>query len=301
MPTTAQRDIPGNADWQLTEIPVKPALSTHIGTFYYLHLPKPSEQYPLKRVIAMATSSLDLVINLTGPFVLETFGDAVRAEASICLAGPRPTTTFLRREGPLTLLGARFKHGAVAPLLPYPVKELEQRFVPLTGLWPDTGAALAAAAARHGSIADLVHKFEAALTQLLSQARRPDPMVRKAVKLIAQNQGNLEVSALAAQLGVSRQTVKHKFDQHVGVSPKLFGKLRRFQAVLRQLAGASKIDWTALARGSGYYDQAHLIREFNHFTGFSPQKFLKNLEKGDDLYLFDSADQTHYHLAQRLR
>jgi methylphosphotriester-DNA--protein-cysteine methyltransferase len=147
----------------------------------------------------------------------------------------------------------------------------------------------------------MVKKLEHALGALLATARKPDPMVRKAVKLIAQHQGDLEVSALAAHLGVSRQTVKHKFDQHVGVSPKLFGKLRRFQAVLRRLASASKVDWIKLAQDSGYYDQAHLIREFNHFTGFSPQKFIKNLEKGDDLYLFDSADQTHFHLTQRTR
>ncbi|HXB97547.1 MAG TPA: AraC family transcriptional regulator, partial [bacterium] len=183
----------------------------------------------------------------------------------------------------------------------YPAKELEQRFVGLDQLWQETATALAAAAQRSATTADLVHKTEEVLGQLFANAKRPDPMVRQAVKLIAQHQGDLEVSALAEALGVSRQTVKHKFDQHVGLSPKLFGKLRRFQAVLRRLAGTSKVDWTHLAQESGYYDQAHLIREFNHFTGFSPQKFLKNLEKGDDLYLFDSADQTHYHLERRIR
>ena len=296
-----QRNANTLADWRLAEIPVQPFLSPYIGTFYYLHLPRASEQSPLHRVIAMATPSLDLVINLGDPFTVETFGDAVRVDSPVFLSGPRPTTTFLRRDGVLTLLGVRFKHGAIASLLPYPAKELEQRFVGLDQLWQETATALAAAAQRSATTADLVYKTEEVLGQLFANAKRPDPMVRQAVKLIAQHQGDLEVSALAEALGVSRQTVKHKFDQHVGLSPKLFGKLRRFQAVLRRLAGTSKVDWTHLAQESGYYDQAHLIREFNHFTGFSPQKFLKNLEKGDDLYLFDSADQTHYHLERRIR
>ena len=298
MPSPTPRPALTAPDWRFAELPVDSSLSTYIGTLYYLSLPR-QENHLMRRVIAMATPSMDLFLNLGDPFVVETFGDAVRVEQGAYLAGPRPATTFVRRDGDLLLLGARFKHGAAAPLLPYPAKELEQRILPVATLWPETAAALSGIHLKPLPTPELVKRLESALTQLLAEARKPDAMMRKAVKLIAQHQGDLEVSALAAELGVSRQTVKHKFDQHVGVSPKLFGKLRRFQAVLRRLASEVKVDWTKLAHDSGYYDQAHLIREFNHFTGFSPQKFLKNLEKGDDLYIFDSADQTHYHLGQR--
>jgi AraC-like DNA-binding protein len=298
MPNSATSTLLANPDWNLVEIPVKPPYSEHLGTLYYLHLPhRPG--LSLRRVIAMASPSVDVLINLGDPFVIETFWDAVQVNRGAYLAGPRPATAFIRREGELTLLAARFKHGSAAPLLPYPVKELEQRIVPLATVWPDTAAALARIEDRQTAVPVLVDILESALAQLLAKARRPDPMVRKAVKLIAQHQGDLEVSAMAAQLGVSRQTVKHKFDQNVGVSPKLFGKLRRFQSVLRRLTDDTKVNWTQLAKESGYYDQAHLTREFNHFTGFSPQKFVKNLEKGDDLYLFDSADQTRYHMDLR--
>jgi AraC-like DNA-binding protein len=288
----------GELDWRLAEIPVRSAFQAYVGTYYYLHLPKPDSPL-LRRVIAMATPSLDLLLNLGDPFVIETFGDAFKVDPGAWLVGPRPATAFLRRDGELHLLGARFKHGTVSSLLPYPVKELEQRLIPLAGVWPETHLALSRALSEKRSPAELIKHLDQALGELLAQARKPDPMIRKAVKLIAQHAGDLEVSAMAAELGVSRQTVKHKFDQHVGVSPKLYGKLRRFPVVLRRLASLSKVDWTRLAQESGYYDQAHLIREFNHFTGFSPQKFLKNLQKGDDLYLFDSADQTHFHAAQR--
>jgi AraC-like DNA-binding protein len=201
----------------------------------------------------------------------------------------------------LVLLGARFKHGAAASLLPYPVKELEQRHVPLEDLLHENARQIFDSVRGGNSPAEQLSRLENSLSSVLLRLKKPDPMVRKAVKLIAQHQGDLEVSALAQHLGVSRQTVKHKFDQHVGVSPKLYGKLRRFQAVLRRLANLNKPDWTKLAQESGYYDQAHLIREFNHFTGFSPQKFLNNLARAEDLYLFDSADQTQFHLAGRFK
>jgi AraC-like DNA-binding protein len=286
--------------WRLSEIPPRPELSAIIGTFFYFQLTGKNEAHE-RRVIVMANPCIDLVLNLGDPFTLETFGDSQRVERGATLHGPRPSTTFLRREGDLTILGARFKHGAAAALLPYPAKELEQRQVPLADVMQDEANEILNAVRQASTPAEQVKRFEAGLMRAFARLKKPDPMVRKAVKLTAQNQGDLEVSALAEQLGVSRQTVKHKFDQHVGVGPKLFGKLRRFQAVLRRLASTAKPDWTKLATESGYYDQAHLIREFNHFTGFSPQKFLNNLARGEDLYLFDSADQTQYHLAERFK
>jgi AraC-like DNA-binding protein len=286
--------------WRLTEVPPRPELAASIGTFFYFRLASKDEAHE-RRVIVMANPCVDLVINLGDPFTLETFGDSQRVERGATLHGPRPATTFLRREGELVLVGARFKHGAAAGLLPFPVKELEQRQVPLQDFLHEAAVELFETVRQGSSPAEQLKRLESGLTRAMARLKKPDPMVRKAVKLIAQHQGDLEVSALAEQLGVSRQTVKHKFDQHVGVSPKLFGKLRRFQAVLRRLANLSKPDWTKLAQESGYYDQAHLIREFNHFTGFSPQKFLNNLARAEDLYLFDSADQTQFHLAGRFK
>jgi AraC-like DNA-binding protein len=296
----AEKPTKGSNVWRLTEVPPKPELAGIIGTFFYFRLASKDEAHE-RRVIAMANPCVDLLINVGDPFTLETFGDSQRVERGVTLHGPRPATTFLRREGELVLVGARFKHGAAAGLLPYPVKELEQRQVPLEDLLHETAQELFEQVRLGANPAEQLNRLETGLTKTLLRLKKPDPMVRKAVKLIAQHQGDLEVSALAEHLGVSRQTVKHKFDQHLGVSPKLYGKLRRFQAVLRRLANLSKPDWTKLAQESGYYDQAHLIREFNHFTGFSPQKFLNNLARAEDLYLFDSADQTQFHLAGRFK
>jgi AraC-like DNA-binding protein len=296
----AEKPTKNNNAWRLTEVPPKSDLAGVIGTFFYFRLASKDEAHE-RRVIVMANPCIDLLINLGDPFTLETFGDSQRVERGVTLHGPRPSTTFLRREGELVLVGARFKHGAAASLLPYPVKELEQRHVPLEDLLHESAKELFDQVGSGSSPAEQLSRLETGLGKMLLRLKKADPMVRKAVKLIAQHQGDLEVSALAEHLGVSRQTVKHKFDQHVGVSPKLYGKLRRFQAVLRRLANLSKPDWTKLAQESGYYDQAHLIREFNHFTGFSPQKFLNNLTRAEDLYLFDSADQTQFHLAGRFK
>lgn len=287
-------------DLQLVEVPPRADLSPWIGTLVYMRYAAQAPDRE-RRLIAMASSSVDLVLNLGDPFTLETFGDSFKVGNGASLIGPRPQITFVRREGELKLLIARFRNGAAAPLLPYPVKSLTGTLVDAQQLWPLEAAQACKTVSGANGPAEAVQRLEGCLAKLMSKARKPDPMTRKAVKLIAQHQGDIEVSALAKALGVSRQTVKHRFDQTLGLPPKLFGKLRRFQAVLGKLTTGSKVDWPRAAQDCGYYDQAHLIREFNHFTGFSPQKFLKNLDKGEDLYIFNSADQTHFHLADRFK
>lgn len=280
---------------RFVDLQVPADLASQVGTFYYLRLPAPEVPGSPRRLVLMPSICVDLVLNLGAPYRVESGGQEQRVERGAFLRGSFPGLRFLHREGELHLMGARFKHGAISSLLPFPLKELQRRKLPLRSLWPEQAAALEELAAGPASPARLLRGFEAVLRELLKRAQRPDPLVRRAVKLFAQAQGDLEVSALAGELGVSRQTVKHKFDQHVGISPKAFGKLCRFQALLRRVASGRKADWPDLARKSGYYDQAHLIREFNHFTGFSPQKFLKNMEKSEDFFVFHNADQSHYH------
>ncbi len=298
---TLERPAGGQAPaWQLLELPTGPALDPVIGALYYLKLGF-NDGDRERRVVVMAHPSVDLVVNLGGPFTLETFGVVQNVGPGAVLLGPQPLASILRREDELELMGARFRHGAASSLLPYPVKELEQRMVPLAEVLHGHDADLAGLGAKSGTPEENLKRFSAVLARLFTGLKKADPLVRKAVKLISTHNGDLEVSAMAEELGVSRQTVKHKFDQHLGLSPKLFGKLCRFQAVVRRLASADKPNWVALAKECGYYDQAHMIREFNHFTGFSPQKFLNNLAKAEDLYIFEDVTQTHFHMAGRFK
>jgi Helix-turn-helix domain len=59
----------------------------------------------------------------------------------------------------------------------------------------------------------------------------------------------------------------------VGVSPKVFCRLRRFPCALRQVDGRSSVNWTDLALVCGYYDQAHFTHEFREFAGLTPTEY----------------------------
>jgi transcriptional regulator GlxA family with amidase domain len=73
-----------------------------------------------------------------------------------------------------------------------------------------------------------------------------------------------------AQFDLSGRQLERLFQQYVGLSPKSFGRILRFKQVMRLAEQRRIANWAELALIAGYYDQAHLIRDFHQFAGESP-------------------------------
>lgn len=103
---------------------------------------------------------------------------------------------------------------------------------------------------------------------------KPDLLVKRAVQLIYQTQGNIRVGKLAQELCISESPLEKRFRALVGASPKKFARIVRTRSVLNQIAqtGESLSDFL-----SAYYDQAHFIKEFKAFTSQTPMQYLKTL------------------------
>jgi len=71
------------------------------------------------------------------------------------------------------------------------------------------------------------------------------------------------------------------FKSNVGLTPKAFSKITRFQKTIREIEASKKISWSGIAFDTGYYDQAHFINDFKNFSGFTPRQYL--LLKNDQL------------------
>jgi len=82
------------------------------------------------------------------------------------------------------------------------------------------------------------------------------------------------VRELAHEAGLSRRRFAPVFREQIGLTPKLYCRLQRFQTVLKQIAVGAPVDWAQLALAAGYCDQAHLAHEFRDFSGLSPSAYL---------------------------
>jgi AraC-like DNA-binding protein len=76
------------------------------------------------------------------------------------------------------------------------------------------------------------------------------------------------------QIGLSSRRFSRIFSEQVGLTPKVFHRVQRFQRTMGSVASTRKVDWARLAVEAGYYDQAHFIHEFHSFCSVTPSTFL---------------------------
>lgn len=100
---------------------------------------------------------------------------------------------------------------------------------------------------------------------------RQDILVLSAMSMIYKSRGNIRIKELAKSLHISQSPLEKRFRQAVGTSPKKFSSLVRFRNSVAQYRPDTSL--TDLGYETGFYDQAHFIREFRNFTGDSPEIF----------------------------
>lgn len=121
-----------------------------------------------------------------------------------------------------------------------------------------------------GEKIDLIETF---LSNLLADAVVIDRVIKSTVDIILSADGQLSVGDLSEQTNTSRKQLERKFSAAVGLSPKQLSKTIRLQAALRKMLNGEFESFTALAYDGAYYDQAHFIKDFKEFTGFSPKEY----------------------------
>lgn len=113
--------------------------------------------------------------------------------------------------------------------------------------------------------------------QVQTHRKKTDHAVLYVVSEMMSSQGSLSLQEITSSLRLSERSLERKFKEHVGLSPKLFGRICRFQASLRQLQRQSYEKLSDIAFDGDYSDQSHFIRNFKEFAGISPYQFQKQL------------------------
>jgi AraC-like DNA-binding protein len=116
--------------------------------------------------------------------------------------------------------------------------------------------------------------------------REVAPELRRAWARLTQSGGTVSVQELAADVGWSRQHLNRRFHDEFGLGPKLAGRVVRFERARRMLqAVAPRVTIAEVAACCGYYDQAHLARDFAELAGCSPSQWMAE----EELPLFQDA------------
>ncbi|HEX6181816.1 MAG TPA: helix-turn-helix domain-containing protein [Chitinophagaceae bacterium] len=183
-------------------------------------------------------------------------------------------------EGTIGIAGIVFKPAALATIFQLPVYEYTEERIDLYRIFKkevvDKYATLIRDAVTEEDRVKVLDDF----LILQYHLHKPEPdYIDHAANLIVEKNGLLQVTDLLKESCMSRRSFERKFFQKVGLSPKYYARIRRIGYLMNLIAGKKKADWSSLFHECEYYDQAHFIKDFEEFTGRSPQQYLKeNLE-----------------------
>jgi AraC-like DNA-binding protein len=213
-----------------------------------------------------------LSVNLGDPFALDRGDRVVPFKERAHVIGPitRPGRMLLPDRA--AWFGVSFQPGWAQQFLGTPIDKLTDQFLALEHFWAAARMLeerlLAAPTAR-----ERIRLLETELRRRLEVAPPPDRIVPAIADDVFRRGGATTVERLSAASGFTRQHLARKFRCGLGLSPKLFCRLVRFQNTLTRALTSPPDNWAAAALELGYYDQAHLISEFKEFTGFTPTGF----------------------------
>lgn len=204
-------------------------------------------------------------------FTLDSKG-AVAAGVS----GAYSEAAVLDTSRPFSIIGVQFKAGGGFPFFGAPVDELHNCSLALDQVWGAPGASLRD---RLWEATTPQQRFSIVEGALLASRRDrlvPHGAVRYALAAFERSTGAGRVDEVVARIGISSRRFADVFRSQVGLSPKAFCRIRRFNEVLTRIERRSEVDWADVALSCGYFDQAHFNHDFRAFAGLSPSDYMRD-------------------------
>lgn len=178
-----------------------------------------------------------------------------------------------------SIIGAHFRPGGAIPFFNVSVNELADSHVGLEALWGAAAAKLRERLCAARTPPERFSLLENALTARLFDRRENHYAVRFALGTFTSTDSELTIGRIAQRIGLSQRRFIQVFKQEVGMSPKLFCRVRRFQHVLESVREQAAPDWARLALDHGYFDQSHFIRDFRILCGLTPTEYVRQRSK----------------------
>lgn len=226
-----------------------------------------------RRERALPTGAMTLVIHLGGDPVrifrneVDAVGQTFRESV---VWGPQSSYVVMDTSRKGAVVGVQFRPSGARSFFAAPAHELTDRHISLEDLWGGQ--------ARH--LGDqLMHapspevKFALLEELLTARLRRPlllHPAVAYALRELSVGPAVARIGAIQRETGYSPKRFIELFADSIGLTPKLYSRIQRFQRVLWSVSHGLPVEWAEIALDCGYCDQPHLNRDFRSFSGVTP-------------------------------
>jgi AraC-like DNA-binding protein len=241
-----------------------PALAGCVEMLWYASAP----HVPHQRELVLPGGKIQFVISLAADHLTTCNPEGDVSVAPALLVGARTSAELVATCDMKRLVGVIFRPGGLGPWLRERADLFYEQSLSLSDLWP-----MEAVRERLRELATTPEMTLQILDETLCEqasARDRRSHVRQALSLLR----TLNVRETARELGISERRLHHVFSEDVGLSPKQWSRVRRFQRVVRALHQGAEMRWAELAVACGYADQPHFSRDFHSFSGIDPTTYI---------------------------
>lgn len=238
-----------------------------VRSLWYCRAPGISHSY--ERVLP--NGCMQVIFNLSRSYLTGCSADGkttFRLPRSI-VVGARTHFAFVATSDMEELIGVVIRPGGFAGLFRERADLFFERSIGLEEVW--SGSRITERISEARSPKDKIGALEDFLTDRVLQDSRRSVLVDQAIQLF--QAGGLRVSECAQIIGVSQRRLSEVFQEHVGMSPKTWCRVQRFQGAVRALHNRVDVPWAELALCCEYYDQSHFANDFQAFSGINPTTY----------------------------
>jgi AraC-like DNA-binding protein len=229
----------------------------------------PHRAHAEERMLPLATTEL----------VIDLAGGKTNSPAAL-VVGPHSEHWALDTSRASAVIGVHFKPGGAFPFFGVPAGELHNVRVSLDALWGSNAALLVEqvlAGSSPAAMFDVLERLLLCAARTFTRHRAVDFALRE----LSGPLSHRSIAEISDAVGMSQRRFLERFRGEVGMAPKLYARVQRFQAVVATVQTLRQVNWTEMAAACGYFDQAHFIHDFRGFSGFTPAQYFAL--KGSDL------------------
>ncbi len=249
-----------------------PPLGGFVDCFWYFDGYSPL----YKRERALPTGTMELVVNLRDD-QMRIFGNDAdehgQAFQGSVVCGIQSGYFVLDTAQETSVIGIHFRPGGAAPFLGVPADETADRHIGLEDIWGRRACLLRERLLESRSPESMFALLEQELLQCLARPLLPHPAVTHALRQLTAMPALARIGEVQRETGYGAKRFIELFRGAVGLTPKVYCRIQRFQAVIQLLVRGARVEWAGVALDGGYCDQSHLNREFRAFSGLTPTAY----------------------------
>ena len=258
------------------KIAPSPILSPLIESYVVFETSSLSEYNTLQRIYPRGC--IDLVFHYDQPFFFQKRDEKPVLESRSVICGQQASYYDLCPAGKTGMILVMFRSCGAGMFFKMPMFEIAGQNVAFEHLAGKKAQEMEDQIMNAPHRHERIHIIEKFLIKKLIQNHHDHRRVQAAFHKMMQRKGQIPIKHLAETACLSVKQFERKFSGLIGLNPKLFMRIVRFQHILHKQKNGFKGSLTALAYSGGYYDQAHFINDFKSITGAAPRKFFSELQ-----------------------